>query len=80
MSKIIQKWQYRFNRKKVFEHGDLRLWLDTKGVNPPSAVLELERKRLGTRSKWVPYWSGVVEIKEGRATVETTKLEVRKSK
>jgi len=76
MPKIARKHKYHLNRKKLFELDGLRLWLDTvegaKGALP-GAVLELMRRRTGTRSKWEVCWSGIVRIEAWGATVETTK-------
>jgi hypothetical protein len=64
---------YRSNRKKVFEVGDLRLgasaYPSQEGQN--SVVgLELMRLKSGTQSKWETLWSGRVKTDESGATVE----------
>jgi hypothetical protein len=74
---LVRKRQFGPNRKMVFELGDLRLWLNTEGVRPvKGAVLELMQRRLGAPSKWDLYWSGVVRIDDGSATVQTKKVVV----
>jgi hypothetical protein len=75
MSKTTTIYKNRFNRKKVFEADDLRLWMNIRPGRErgnPVAALEVMRRKPGTRSKWDTCWSGIVKIEEWGATVETT--------
>jgi hypothetical protein len=82
MGKVTRKLQYRFNRKKVFDTGELQLWLDTVGgIHQPtsSAKLRLRRLKPGTQTVYETIWSGTISIDEGGATVTTTRLSGSKS-
>jgi len=75
MPLIVRKRRYKSNRKKVFERGDLRLWLDTREgtrLELPKAVLELQQRDARHRTRWHVLWSGMVKIEPSGATVETT--------
>lgn len=70
---MLRVKNYRSNRKKVFEVGDLRLWMSTypDRQRENSVVgLELVRLKSGTRSKWETLWSGRIKTDEWGATVE----------
>jgi hypothetical protein len=64
---------HRSNRKKVFDVGDLRLWMyahPDQGRENSAVVMELMRLKSGTRSKWETLWSGIVKTEDWGATVE----------
>jgi hypothetical protein len=77
MPKIIKVYNFRSNRKKVFETGDLRLWLKTwpvRGRENSFVALGLGRLKSGTRSKWETLWSGTIKTEDWGATIETKSM------
>jgi hypothetical protein len=81
MPEILHVRHPRSNRKKVFEIGDLRLWVRPEGTwsGPVSrAKLQLERSSLGEPSKWRKIWSGSLKITEQEVEVETKGRSLRR--
>ena len=75
MPRIVHKSIYRSNRKRVFDNGDLVLWLDsTGGTKHPRAKFELQRRLPGTRSKTDVLWVGTVTIDSFGVDVENEKV------
>jgi len=73
MPEILKVRHPRFNRRKVFEIGDLRLWVRPEGPWSGAvarARLELERCYPGQPSKWRILWSGSITITKDEVEVE----------
>lgn len=58
----VQAAKLAGKRKRVFEDGDLTLWMEYDPSDPrvPKARLTLERRKKGTGSVWQPVWSGSI--------------------
>ena len=58
-----------WNRKKVFEHDGLQLWLapGDPNVDPPKVDMILERKKPGAPTVWVQVWHGRVQVGKNQA-------------
>jgi hypothetical protein len=81
MQTVTRKLSYRFNSKKVFDGGDLQLWLNSDGgPNQPISLARFRLKRLkaGTRTRFKTVWAGTVKIDEGEVTVTTTRSSPKK--
>jgi hypothetical protein len=66
-------YNYRDNRKKIFESGNLRLW--GRAIKSPSeenseAVLELTQLESGTKSKWKTLWKGKIKAESWGVKVD----------
>jgi hypothetical protein len=77
MPQILKVRYPRFNRRKIFETEDLRLWVRPEGRwSGPVARARLELERCYPRresSKWRIVWSGSIIITEGGVDVEGTR-------
>ena len=81
MRKVVKVSQTASNRGKVFDTGNLRLWIDSDGnfVKPITlAKFRLERLKPGTQSTFLHVWSGTVEISDQEIKVTNTKISRQK--
>lgn len=60
-TKVVKLGNRNTYRKKVFQRGDLRMWVNTFGFSPKvrGSILEVERRN--TKGKWERVWFGTVE-------------------
>ncbi len=80
-NQIQRKLAMGDNRKMVFRHGDLRLWLDSEGFQPPTgAMLTLERLEPRTTTAWKTLWRGITRVDRHSAYAETVECAWKKSR
>jgi hypothetical protein len=82
MDKVLHVRHPRWNRRKLFEGGGLRLWLKPVGMwgGPVTGVrLELLRSSPGKPSKWRILWSGRLTITQDSVEVERKQLGERRA-